>query len=147
MKKFLLWLPVVMWMALIFYLSHQPGTASSELSSGLTDMVVGIAENIIPGADINLDFLEHFIRKNAHFFAYFLLGIFVLNALRKKSGIKVSHAGWALFICTLYAASDEFHQYFIPGRSAEVRDVLLDSSGALTGILLFLLFKRRIRGR
>ena len=38
-----------------------------------------------------------------------------------------------------YAITDEFHQYFIPGRSAEIRDVLIDSSGALTGILFVII--------
>lgn len=143
MKKFIFWLPVILWMLLIFYLSHQPGAASSELSSGVTDAIIKFASSFIPSADFNLDFLEHFVRKNAHFFAYFILGVFVLNALSRGKRMTVFKAGMALTICMLYAISDELHQYFIPGRSAEVRDVLIDSSGALTGILIFLLIKRR----
>jgi VanZ family protein len=42
----------------------------------------------------------------------------------------------------LYAASDEFHQLFVPGRSGEVKDVLIDSAGAVTGALLFYLALR-----
>ena len=41
----------------------------------------------------------------------------------------------ALGAAALYAVTDEVHQYFVPGRSCELRDVLVDTSGALTGIL------------
>ena len=42
----------------------------------------------------------------------------------------------ALLICAVYAATDELHQMFVQGRSCEVRDILIDSLGALTGILI-----------
>ena len=45
-------------------------------------------------------------------------------------------AGWAWVVGTLYAASDEIHQLFVPGRSGQLRDVLLDSAGVAAGILL-----------
>ena len=45
-------------------------------------------------------------------------------------------AGWAWVVGTLYAASDEIHQLFVPGRSGQLRDVLLDSDGVAAGILL-----------
>ena len=41
----------------------------------------------------------------------------------------------------LYAASDEFHQLFVPGRSGQITDVLIDSGGLLAGILLVVLIK------
>ncbi len=42
-------------------------------------------------------------------------------------------------VCLLYAASDEIHQLFVPGRSGEVRDVMIDFSGAVLGIALSML--------
>ena len=45
-------------------------------------------------------------------------------------------AGLSLLISMLYACTDEFHQHFVPGRSCEVRDVLIDTAGALIGILV-----------
>ena len=39
-------------------------------------------------------------------------------------------------ICVAYAALDEYHQMFVPGRSAEVRDVLIDSIGIFAGVIL-----------
>ena len=52
-----------------------------------------------------------------------------------------------MFICFLYACTDEFHQLFIAGRSAEIKDVLIDSFGSLTSILLcnFIYLKSKIK--
>ena len=44
---------------------------------------------------------------------------------------------------TLYALSDEFHQRFVPGRSCSLRDVLIDSAGCLSGILITVILKSR----
>ncbi|MGV8147186.1 MAG: VanZ family protein [Alkaliphilus sp.] len=43
-----------------------------------------------------------------------------------------------LLVCVLYAISDETHQIFVPGRSAQVSDILIDSVGAAVGILIYL---------
>ena len=52
-----------------------------------------------------------------------------------------------MFICFLYACTDELHQLFIAGRSAEIKDVLIDSFGSLTSILLcnFIYLKSNIK--
>ena len=42
---------------------------------------------------------------------------------------------------TLYAVTDEIHQYFVPGRSCEFRDICIDSAGVLCGIFCLCLFK------
>ena len=60
-------------------------------------------------------------------------------------------AGISLLISMLYACPDEFHQHFVPGRSCEVRDVLIDTAGALIGILVLGILmhfhkRRRING-
>ena len=44
--------------------------------------------------------------------------------------------GYAWIFCILYAMSDEFHQLFVPGRSGEIRDICIDSLGALLGIII-----------
>lgn len=150
MRKYYLivaWFLVIAWMGTIFYLSHQPANTSSELSSGITQIVVGIIETIIPFIEIDLDVWHFLIRKSAHFIAYFLLGIFIVHALI-VSRMQVFQSGLlAIIISLLYAISDEIHQLYIPGRSGEVRDVIIDTLGASTGVLLFVLcvlvFERR----
>lgn len=134
-KKHLIWLPVILFMVLIFYLSHQPATTSSELSTGITEVIIQAIEKIIPDMDFDMENLNHTVRKNAHFFAYLFLGVLVINACR-KSGIKGFL--YAFIISVLYAMSDEFHQLFVPGRAGQVKDIIIDSAGAATGILGYL---------
>ena len=84
--------------------------------------------------------LHHFIRKNAHFFIYLVLGVLVKVALM-NSGIRGFKAiGIGVVVCVGYAFSDEFHQSFIPGRGAQLSDVVIDSCGAGIGMVLQILF-------
>ncbi len=139
LKVYLAWGGVFLWMALIFYLSHQPATESSELSSGVLSMIMGFVQRISPTLARELEVLQltYLIRKNAHFFAYLLLAMLTLNALAQNQVHGKRLFLYAFLICLLYAITDEAHQLFIPGRSGDVKDVLLDSFGAITGILLY----------
>lgn len=126
----------------IFYFSNQIADDSGRQSS----RVVGIILKLIPFINDRQEpdrtmiietILTPIVRKMAHFSIYAMLGILTMNYMDTIEGKKTSKkAIYALMFCFLYAMTDEFHQYFIPGRSAEIRDVLIDSSGALMGILL-----------
>lgn len=85
---------------------------------------------------INIESFHSVIRKNAHFFIYLILGILVDNGLRSRGRMGYKRIGLAIIICTIYAISDEIHQLFIPGRAGQVKDVFIDSMGALAGICL-----------
>ena len=136
-SKNISWMEVLVWMTVIFYLSHQPVTTSNGLSTEVTEVIVSKVEVVVTNHEFNMDSANHIIRKNAHFFIYFVLGLFVCNALR-KSGVNRSHGFvLSLIICVVYAISDEMHQYFVEGRGPQVKDVLIDSSGAFTGIILY----------
>lgn len=138
------WAAVLIWMLLIFNLSSQAASESDQLSTGITEIIVKVIEKIIPKADFNIEDFNHIVRKNAHFIAYLVLGVLVINAL-KMSGIRGIRAfGLTLGICMLYAVSDEIHQLFVPGRSGEIRDVMIDSSGAAVGIVGYMLTKMRV---
>lgn len=136
LRKILRWIAVIIWMGVIFYLSHQPGTESSNLSSGITDFVIQTIDTLLPFISVDEALFHHLIRKSAHFTAYFLLGLLVNHAIRLPYGKRLVTA---LVICILFATSDEVHQLFIVGRSGEVRDVLIDSTGAATGIGVYML--------
>jgi VanZ family protein len=56
-------------------------------------------------------------------------------------------ARWAALVGSFYGATDEFHQRFVPHRSADVADWVADSLGALLGALLAWLILRRWRAR
>ena len=144
MKKNIFAILLVMWMVFIFSMSSQNSQESSNTSGGTIKMVLSTMpkfneqpEEVQEKVVENLQFI---VRKSAHFTAYMILGSLVtllLLAINKKPQ-------FALLICVLYAISDEIHQLFVPGRSGEIRDVMIDSSGSCVGIILTLLFIKLI---
>lgn len=97
-------------------------------------------------------FVEFFIRKGAHFGIYFLLGIFIFMSLYTyfyKNNLLRIIVPW--MFTTGLAAFDEFHQGLTGGRSPLVDDVILDSTGALIGIIIVFIFmillSRRLKSR
>lgn len=135
--KLLAWTAAFTWMGFIFILSHQPASSSSELSSGIVQIISEMTTTVFPFISIDIDQLHFYIRKGAHFFAYFTLGILVLHAITLRHKMTLRYFMISLVICVLYAMSDEFHQLFIPGRSGEVRDVLIDSAGSVIGLSVY----------
>jgi len=108
-------------------MSSKPADESSESSSKIVNIV---------SACLNLDSSQQetatfIVRKSAHYTEYFILSGLVTityGAYFRKS----KNSAAILLTCVLVALCDEFLQGFIPGRSSEVRDVLVDFSGALT---------------
>src|SRR6204780_5286948 len=85
-----------------------------------------------PASQETLFFMHHLIRKTGHFTEYFILSLLVLRGIR--AGKRGAHLAWALAAIAVvgcYAALDEFHQSFVPGRTAAVSDVLLDTAGGI----------------
>ncbi|MDE1548615.1 VanZ family protein [Jeotgalibaca caeni] len=132
-KKWLSWALVLAWMFLIFSFSAQQGSASGSLSGSIVDAVLSVWEFLFPTIELERETVHLFIRKGAHFSVYLILGLFSANALN-QSGLKgKKRFGYALLLCALYAASDEWHQSFVPGRGPSAWDVLIDSAGAAVG--------------
>lgn len=142
MSRVFLWMLVVGWMGCIFFLSHQPATASSTLSLEITEMFLLVINQLIPNATIELDVFHFIVRKSAHFFAYFILGMLAYFAFLKSDVHLNRSALYAFFLSVLYAMTDEVHQLFIPGRSGQVQDVLIDSAGAFVGIFFIYVLLR-----
>lgn len=117
-----------LWMLVIFLFSHQPAAISDTQSGVFVDQL----QVWLPAADNG--FLTFIVRKGAHIFAYFVLGALTFRALRQTKLAKP--ALWTIIICAIYAATDEFHQLFVPGRSGEVRDILIDTVAATVGIAI-----------
>ena len=93
--------------------------------------------------------LSFAVRKCAHFTEYMLLGMSLYVTVGEffsfEEGSAVVHpVSWG--IGTLYAVTDEVHQHFVPGRSCEIRDILIDSCGVAAGVLLMTII-RSVRGR
>ena len=131
MKIIIKVLLVIVWMGVIFCFSNQKATASSRLSDGLIKNTIGKVFNI--NEKEKLDSFIKPVRKSAHFFLYFVLGLLVLNCF---SNINSKSIIYSILICFIYSISDEFHQLFIDGRSAEVLDVFIDTLGASLGVFV-----------
>ena len=93
--------------------------------------IIPILHWMLPKASYHtLLLMHHYIRKTGHFVEYFVFSLLVLRAIR--GGRKDTRLTWvlaAILIVAGYAALDEFHQSFVPGRTPLVTDVLLDTSG------------------
>lgn len=129
-------------MALIFSLSSQNAEVSSGTSGNVIRLIVGIfypGFDNLPAAEQTeiVTSLQFLARKSAHFSIYMILGVLsfltFISYEKLLFALRLTTSGG---ICLLYAASDEIHQLFIPGRSGEVRDVIIDFSGAALGIAL-----------
>ena len=84
---------------------------------------------------IGIPVTEHFVRKAAHFCEFGLLGCELMLLFWLRSGVHFQNLCNAAFAALLSAVTDETIQIF-SGRGSQVQDVVLDFSGALTGILL-----------
>ena len=135
----------VCWMILIFWFSSRTAELSEKDSLRVGRFA---AELLVPGfeewpfekQDNCVRVIDHAVRKTAHFTEYLVLGILLTGFFTdadKRPGIWIRNA-W--LSGTIYAASDEFHQLFVAGRSGQFTDVMLDSAGVLTGVLLAILW-------
>ena len=79
---------------------------------------------------------QHVVRKGAHFSVYLLLGALFCQALFGHTENSYILICGAILFSMLFAATDELHQIFVPGRSGELRDVAIDSGGATLGTLI-----------
>jgi VanZ family protein len=84
----------------------------------------------------HLESMHLLVRELAHLFEYAVLAVLWSRALVQGAGLSRGRAaGWALAISVAWAALDEAHQGLIPTRTASVRDVALDSAGAIGGLV------------
>ncbi len=119
LKRNVGWIPAVLWMAGIFWLSSQ---ATLPPPPGVTYTIAAIA---------------------GHFLLYFGLTLLLLIATGAgptSPKIAVIPAAAGAFV---YAISDEIHQSFVPGRTPSVDDILVDSLGILFALVVWTLALRK----
>ena len=141
------WLPVLLWMVLIFSAS-----ADSKSYQHSSTMFEPLLHWLFPQmSQEHVELIHHVFRKCGHLSEYAVLALLLWRAIHQsqkknplradapKSGAggwKWDEAGLALAVVFLYAASDEFHQIFVPSRTPLISDVLIDTSGGAIGLLL-----------
>ena len=145
MKKIIKIILIITCLVSIFMFSSDTGSSSSKKSDSF---IVKVLETI-KGKHLNsslrkkyIDTYVVFVRKSAHFTIYFLLGVFVLSLLKEYKILSIKLVLISTFLVFLYACSDEFHQLFVAGRSAEIFDILLDSLGGMVGSCFYYFIRR-----
>ena len=151
----------IIWMVIIFSFSNQDADASGAVSQSVSYRMVEASANFLhlewAGEKIQAvaDRIENGVRKAAHMTEYAILAFFIGTAVNAwgwwknaSAGIKfpVGHIINAI-ICMLYAASDEWHQTFIPGRNGAVKDVFIDAAGSVIAIVVIIGITSLVRKR
>ena len=135
------YVPLVLWMVFIFFAS------TDRFSAMNTSRVIGpILLWLFPSATPETLAAVHFaIRKLAHFGEYAVLGFLCARAFRTSSHLFLQRHWFviALLLVVVYALLDEYHQSFVPSRTASVYDSLIDATGGLIALLCFRRLKLR----
>lgn len=111
---------------LIFLLSAQKANDSSQTSGFLTHLL---------GLIFPFPVTDDSVRILAHFAEYFVLSTLMSNAFVAFK--KTPYTILSTILSSIYALSDEIHQYFVPGRAFQVSDIILDIVGVIVGTLVF----------
>ncbi|HEX8136431.1 MAG TPA: VanZ family protein [Pyrinomonadaceae bacterium] len=135
------YLPLLVWMALIFFFS------TGELSAGNTSRIVRpVLLWLFPEiSEERIAFVHFLVRKGAHFTEYAILALLAARAFSTSSRALLRRRWFtcALLLVLFYALSDEFHQTFVPSRTGSIYDSLIDMSGGLMALLCRKLWRRR----
>ncbi len=136
-------------MFIIFLLSNQQADDSTKLSDGFIERTIVNVYSFFNDDTTYEKLVEikdkysHPVRKMAHFTIYLILGLLVFNLLKEFDVRNIFLL--SLFICFMYACSDELHQLFVIGRSGEVMDVFIDTCGSFIGILIYSVIYKKVK--
>jgi VanZ family protein len=135
-------MPAIVWMAIIFLGSTD--MLSAEHTSRFLMPLLRWIDPQISLATLNA--IQVGVRKLGHLTEYAILAMLLWRALRSSTRWQTKMS--ILFLlaavaCAIFAASDEFHQSFVPSRTSSPADVMIDICGALIGLVLCLVVARR----
>ena len=135
----------IFWMLVIFWFSAQVADDSQEMSDFFVRLLDALFSLDIMKNEIIQDMTSFLVRKAAHMSEYAILAILLGLTIREYK--KEPWLLLALTATAAYAATDEFHQLFVPGRSAQLKDVLIDTAGGALGLglLALILYLQRRR--
>lgn len=134
----------ILCMTIIFSFSSKNSDKSNHTSKTLIYSIVNVYEKVTNkkiDKEKMVDQLNYPIRKVAHYTLYFLLGLSIYMLLLH---ISIKHKVLtSIILCFSYALLDEFHQLFVNGRTGQFRDVIIDTLGSITAILIFKIIHKR----
>lgn len=134
----------IAWMVLIFVFSSKDATDSAKQSEGVTAFVVNVILDLFTDIteeekDAARVELEPKIRTLAHFTLFFVLASLYYYFLSAFGNRIEKNALLAFCSAAVYAVTDEIHQYFVPGRTMQLSDLVTDSMGAALAVALIML--------
>ena len=136
--KQLIIIPVIIWMAVVFKFSNEPADLSDKTSSRVTRIIVEIITPKETPEEENIEIIEKIdpiVRKIAHFTLYAIGGLLIIIYINIYKIEDKKKLLYGILAGVIYAETDEIHQIFVPGRSAQISDVILDSMGVATGAI------------
>ena len=140
MRKIMKWLFLLFYLSLIFYMSHQEGSASSKNSDGIFYFFY----QIFPILETKKEIVTFLIRKSAHILEYVILGLCIWKVVEEYVFDRKKLVIFSFLFCFFCASVDEIHQLFVEGRAGMVSDVLIDSAGAVLGLGILILIQSLI---
>ncbi|WP_026885255.1 VanZ family protein [Clostridium beijerinckii] len=142
-RKIINWFLLIAWMIVIFIMSNQPAKISDSQSEGIINILsaIGINMNGIFGQLANF-----IVRKCAHFLEYMILSLLAFNVFKIYLNIRRVISVTIVFVF-FYACSDEIHQLFVLGREGAFRDVIIDTLGGITTILISIFGAHIVNGK
>lgn len=135
---------IFIWMSNVFYFSNQPADTSTNTSGNTIKAIINIFPNIRNFEESEkeqiISNLQPIVRKLAHFSIYTLGGVLIYIFINTYDILNKRKMIYSFIIGGIYSMTDEFHQLFVYGRNCELRDMFIDSSGVLLGILIIFFF-------
>lgn len=148
-KRIILILSIIIWMGSVFVFSNQSAMDSSSSSEKTTKFIMQFYPSVKTMEEKQKQEIEirmnSVVRKMAHYSIYTLGGVLIACLINTYDFSDKKKIVYGQIAGTLYAMTDEIHQYFVEGRSAEIRDVFLDSLGIATGIILVMIIYKMIK--
>lgn len=147
--RYILIICIIIWCSVIFNFSAEQGITSKSTSGRFSYFVLRIFDNVEEMSEIEIiqkiEIIQPFIRKLAHFFVYFVLGILTMSCAQTFKWCKAYKFDISVIFTFLYACTDEIHQLLVPARKGSFVDVCLDTVASAFGILLILLITSIIK--
>lgn len=140
----------IVWMCIIFAFSAQTKEESGAVSNSFTYQMVSSTRTFF---HLNLsdarvkeiaDAIEGFVRKAAHMTEYGVLSVLLFLWLGQWEMSLFRRGATASGAAAVYAATDEIHQLFVPGRAGRFSDVCIDSAGAVLGVVVFVVIVKLV---
>ena len=144
---------LIVWLIVIFMFSNQGGETSTITSNNVSKNILSVYEKIsskMYSKEEKEKIIESSItvvRKTAHVFEYFILGLLLINALKDYRKFDYRLLIYSIILCFICAFFDEFHQLFIPNRTGRVVDTFIDSIGFISSTVIYYFLYSKLKKR